>query len=257
MQNFIRGFAIFFVLCTVAVAAEESPPQKRNPAPQAADKTRYDPTERYAIRDIEGWSVLVNKGFLAAEPKLCDKTLTLLRFQLYQITRRVPAPAVAKLRKIRIWVEFAEPHHPCMTYHPDARWLRDHDMNPDKAGCVEVANARNFLKWTLQQPWMVLHELAHGYHHQFLDGGFQNAEVLAAYRAAVAAKKYELVLHINGTKVRAYAIKNQMEYFAEATEAYFGTNDFYPYVRSELKEHDPRLFELLGKLWGDARREGK
>ena len=43
-----------------------------------------------------------------------------------------------------------------------------------------------------------------------------------------------------------------MEYFAEASEAYFGTNDFYPYVRSELAEHDPALFELLGKFWMDV-----
>jgi hypothetical protein len=43
-----------------------------------------------------------------------------------------------------------------------------------------------------------------------------------------------------------------MEYFAEATEAYFGTNDFYPYVRSELAAHDPAMFALLGKLWGDV-----
>jgi len=40
-----------------------------------------------------------------------------------------------------------------------------------------------------------------------------------------------------------------MEYFAESTEAYFGTNDFYPYVRSELKEHDPNMFNLLGTIW--------
>ena len=40
-----------------------------------------------------------------------------------------------------------------------------------------------------------------------------------------------------------------MEYFAEATEAFFGTNDFYPFVRSELERHDPELFGLLKLLW--------
>ena len=30
-----------------------------------------------------------------------------------------------------------------------------------------------------------------------------------------------------------------MEYFAEASEAYFGTNDFFPFVRIELRRHDP------------------
>lgn len=46
------------------------------------------------------------------------------------------------------------------------------------------------------------------------------------------------------------ALNNDQEYFAEASEAFFGTNDFHPFVRAELKEHDPALFELLGKLWG-------
>ena len=36
----------------------------------------------------------------------------------------------------------------------------------------------------------------------------------------------------------------------EGTEALFGTNDFYPFVRSELKTHDPETHALLRKLWG-------
>jgi len=42
-----------------------------------------------------------------------------------------------------------------------------------------------------------------------------------------------------------------MEYFAESTEAFFGTNDFYPFIRPELREFDPEMFNLLTKLWGD------
>ncbi|HEX3449396.1 MAG TPA: hypothetical protein VHS97_14140, partial [Isosphaeraceae bacterium] len=128
--------------------------------------TAYDPTDRYKVQQIQGWSVLVNKSFLETQPALAKQTLTLMRAQLRQIVRGVPAEAVEKLRTIRIWVEEKEPHHPCMTYHPNIVWLKENGMNPDKARCVEVANARNFLEWIRQQPWMVLHELAHGYHHQ-------------------------------------------------------------------------------------------
>jgi hypothetical protein len=211
----------------------------------------YDPTDRYEVRDVEGWRVLVNKSFVADEPELCERTLRLLRFQLYQIPRVVPPAAVEKLREIRIWVELAEPHHPCMAYHPDPKWLRQHDMNPDKAGCVEIAGARNFLDWTCEQPWMVLHELAHGYHHQFL-GGYNNPEIAAAFRKATGEKRYQSVLHWDGKSVRAYAANNPMEYFAEATEAFFGTNDFYPFVRAELQQHDPGFHQVVAKLWGVA-----
>ncbi len=214
-----------------------------------ADQAAFDATDRYEVREIEGWKVLVNKGLLGDQPELADKALTLLRFQLYQVARRLPPAAVADLRKIPIWVEENEPHHPCMAYHPHEGWLRDHGMNPEKARCVEIANARNFLTWTRDQPWMVLHELAHGYHHQFLEKGFQNPQVKAAFEHAMEGKIYESVLRINGKDDKAYATTNPMEYFAEATEAYFGTNDFYPYVRSELRRHDPELFAVMGKLW--------
>ena len=119
------------------------------------------------------------------------------------------------------------------------------------AGGIELANARNFLNWTLEQPWMILHELSHAYHHKFLSGGFENSQVKAAYQSAMDAKRYDSVLKIGNTEEKAYATTNPQEYFAEATEAFFGTNDFYPFVRSELKRHDPGGYELVKKLWGE------
>ena len=53
----------------------------------------------------------------------------------------------------------------------------------------------------------------------------------------------------NGRRERHYALNNPKEYFAETTEAFFGVNDFYPFVRAELKEFDPAMFELLGEVW--------
>lgn len=49
---------------------------------------------------------------------------------------------------------------------------------------------------------------------------------------------------------KAYATTNENEYLGEATEAYFGTNDLYRYVISELRRHDPRTFNPLQKPWG-------
>lgn len=205
-------------------------------------------TETYEVRQIEGWRVLVQEDFPRLEPELCDETLKVLGGQLHEVVRRVPAAAVEKLRQVTIWVELDEPHHPCMAYHPSPDWLREHGMNPDKGRCVEIADARNFLRWTIDQPTMVLHELAHAYHDRFL-GGYGNPEIAAAFRRAREAKTYESVLHIRGRHERAYAMENPMEYFAEGTEALFGTNDFYPFVRAEFAEHDPEGCRLLLELW--------
>ncbi len=219
------------------------------PAEPAKAPPPYDSLAAYAEQELDGWKVLVNRRVLAEENKeLRDQTLRLLDDHLYRVTRVVPAEALAKLRKVPIWVELAHPLHPCMCYHPSADWLRSHGMNPQKAGAVELSNCRNFLKWTQEQPWMVLHELAHAYHDGVLS--FDNAEIKACYDAALQAKTYESVLDCRGRKRRHYALTNEMEYFAEATEAYFGTNDFYPFVRAELKVHDPRMYDLLEKVWG-------
>jgi len=208
---------------------------------------KYAPTSDYTVREIEGWRVFVNNELLNEHSELAGQTLKLLGFQLYQITRAVPKKAVEELRRISIWVEYKAPRHPCMCYHPSRQWLTDNDFNPEKERGVEIANAETFLKWTLDQPWMVLHELAHAYHHNVL--GYDNPDIRKAYDDAVEGKKYESVLHINGKHERAYALNNDQEYFAESSEAFFGTNDFYPFVKSELKHHDPNMHETLKKLW--------
>jgi len=208
-----------------------------------------DQPAQYQTRTIEGWTVHVNEALIRDHPELAEQTLTLLRFQLYQVTRKVPSAALEKLKTVVFWVEENEPNTPCMTYHPAREWLVQHGVDPRKAGCVELANARNFLAWTLEQPWMVLHELAHAYHHKFLEGGFQNREIRVTFDNAMKQKLYQRVLRITGEETEAYAARNPMEYFAEATEAFFGTNDFYPYVRSELKRHDTEAYRLLQRVW--------
>ncbi|MFZ5829926.1 MAG: hypothetical protein ACOY3P_07550 [Planctomycetota bacterium] len=96
---------------------------------------------------------------------------------------------------------------------------------------------------------MVLHELAHALHHRFLPEGHGNSDIKEAYAKALASKRYDNVLKHNGRRSRAYAINNPMEYFAELSESWFGTNDFYPFVRAELVEHDPDGAALMEKLW--------
>ena len=43
---------------------------------------------------------------------------------------------------------------------------------------------------------------------------------------------------------------NPQEFFAEMTESYFGSNDFYPFVTGELKQAEPEIFTLMEELWG-------
>lgn len=209
----------------------------------------FDPTSAYEPEVVHGWTVLVNRRLHEAPEGLALEVRAVLGAQLHQVARVVPAEPLAELRKIRIWVERDDPrkHVKCMCYHPSAEWLKAHGFNPEKAGGVELGHAENFLAWTREQPWMVLHELAHGYHHRVLGHG--HAGVLAAFAKAKEGGRYESVLHANGRKQRHYALTGIEEYFAEGTEAFFGTNDFFPFVRAELREHDAPLENLLAEVW--------
>jgi len=140
-----------------------------------------------------------------------------------------------------------------MQYHPSRQWLVGHGHDPRLARCVHITQARQLLsrEQMLKHPAVILHELAHGYHDQVL--GFENPEVIAAFERAKESRNYEQVLLYTGKTVRHYGMSNHKEYFAEGTEAYFYRNDFFPFVRAELQQHDPPLHELLEKVWGDRR----
>ena len=100
----------------------------------------------------------------------------------------------------------------------------------------------------LKHPYVILHELAHSYHDQVLN--FENEEIMLAYKRAEKEQLYERVLLFRGGITRHYARTNHKEFFAEMTESYVGVNDFFPFVRAELKQHDPKTFSLMEKIWG-------
>ena len=142
-----------------------------------------------------------------------------------------------------------------MQYHPGVTWLRANRHAPRLGKHVHIPLAKALLdrgQWA-KHPYVILNELAHAYHDQVLENGFQNKAVLDAYKKAKAKGSYKKVLLYSGQTVEHYGLTNQMEYFAECTEAYLGVNDFYPFVRAELNEHDPGMFKLLKKIWGEVK----
>lgn len=206
---------------------------------------------------IEGWTVLVSDELLAKDKETTERALALLTVQLAEITRGVPAAAVAELRKVPLWISPEYPDvQPRAEYHPDAGWLRENKRDPAMERAVEFSNVRTFERETKRMPNFVLHELAHAYHDRVLAQGFDNVEIKAAFEKVKADGLYDRVEQRFGdgrsAHVRAYALTSPQEYFAECSEAFFFTNDFFPFTRDQLKRHDPAMCELLTKLWGES-----
>jgi hypothetical protein len=199
-------------------------------------------------RQIQGFRVLVSKALLAREAALAKQALRELENQLYLVSRAVPGPALEKLREVPIWLSH-ESKTTCAAYHPSREFLATHAGYDERmAKAVEIGSAANFVAWTRIQPYMVLHELAHAYHDRVL--GFDHEGIRAAFARATADPRWREVLHADGARRAHYALTDEKEWFAEASEALLGTNDFFPFVRAELRELDPQGEELCARLWG-------
>ncbi|MDM8000360.1 MAG: metallopeptidase, partial [Dehalococcoidia bacterium] len=117
------------------------------------------------------------------------------------------------------------------------------------AKCVHIPVAADLptRRNIAEQPWVVLHELAHAYHDQVL--GFDEPRILKAYEDYKRSGHGEHALLYNGRRVRHYGLTDHKEFFAEMTEAYFGMDDFFPFNRAELITAEPHIYELMGAMW--------
>ncbi|QOV89549.1 hypothetical protein IPV69_25715 [Humisphaera borealis] len=139
--------------------------------------------------------------------------------------------------------------HP-MQYHPSAGWLKGKGYSEQLAKSVHIPSVDDFLSpfESHRQPWAVLHELAHAYHDRVL--GFDEPRIIAAWKKFRDSGRYKSVLTSPGSMREHYGLTNEKEFFAEMTESYFGSNDFYPFVAGELKQAEPEIFELMHDIWG-------
>ena len=233
----ILGCAFFLVPCLPSPGAE---------APTEPPK----PTSR-TERMIEGWTVRIDDRWLQApNDKMGARVIHSLESRLSDIKAVVAPERVEKLQKVKIVVDLSHGKLVPMQYHPEAEWLKENGYSPDLIHCVHIPAADELLapRQINVQPWCVLHELAHAYHDQVL--GFDDKRVLDAFTKYKASGHGDATLLITGKHVRHYALTDHKEFFAEMTESYFGTNDFFPFNRAELMEAEPEIYQLMAAVWG-------
>ncbi len=221
---------LFLAACLLCACAGEAP------AVVEAASLKQD---GFVDETILDWHVKVSAEFQRDHPLLVQQAIALLRRELTAIVEAT------------FWLDERVPEGTPSAKVPVAHhsrdWLRQHGLNPDMAGGIEIPNAQTFLDSYSWEPWAMMHELAHFYHHTAL--GERNGRILGAYRHARETHLYESVPHYDGRMLPAYAAKNEREYFAELTEAYFGRNDFYPFTRDELRFYDPVGFAMIRDVW--------
>ena len=240
MKQLIAVFELF-ALTLAAVVGSAQGEERKTYAP-------YVPTSEYVARDICGWTVYVAAD-LRANPELDKQAMRMITLQLTQIQVLIPEKALKELQKTPIWIQEKDPTYTNMCFHVSREWLETHGVNPDKTNGIDIPNARYYLSEYDRQPMSLLHELAHAFHFKTVENGYNNEVILYAYKNAIENKLYDRVLNYYQMEDKAYAATNPMEYFAELTECYFGENDFYPFVKTEFRRHDPVGYEMIEKIW--------
>lgn len=210
-------------------------------------ETGWDPV----VQNIRGWTVHVDPSLLdgGEHAEEGSRALSMLSNNLERIAILIPDHILPQMQKLEIWIEHEHPSLGAMQYHPSVQWLVANKHDPRLAKKVHITRARDLYsrQQLLKHPLVVLHELAHAYHDQVLD--FDNPEIISVFQSAKEKGLYENVLLYTGENVRHYGLNNHKEFFAEATEAWFYRNDFYPFVRAELEEYDPQLHALMRRIW--------
>lgn len=253
-------YILAFILLAATSNASQQPDDRllKKPSTKTAKKVTKGRKKQsdssynhlFDIRNIEGWTVYINKKDLADHPEQMQKALEHFRSQLYQVRLNVPAPALTIMQEqMPLWFEYDTLG---IAYHHRGWLIANGYKPPDVTTMAGFCRAKTFLSVALHQPWVVFHELAHGYDHRYLRRESRRGHPLlkAAYDNAVAAGKYDPVLCRYSKGTKAYGLNNLGEFFAENSEAFFGANDFYPFVRAELREYDPNTYTALQILWG-------
>lgn len=207
--------------------------------------TFYEPV----CSKIEGWTIEWDPELAHSKDGFFHEIEKALANHFQRIKFLLPEDKVKELQTLIIRVD-RKHELSNMQYHPSKGWLIQKGYDPSLEKKIHIPRAENLLKRSTWQkhPYVILHELAHSYHDQILN--FNHKEIISAYQRAEKNKLYEKVLLFRGGTTSHYARTNHKEFFAEMTESYVGVNDFYPFVRAELKEHDPETFALMEKIWG-------
>jgi hypothetical protein len=215
------------------------------------------PERTYVVTNLNGWSVHLEQELADDQGELATKAAGRLAEKLQLVLTLVPVQTHSRLQRLPIFLLLGEESKKggrdngaeyFQKQAPDYwKWI-----DPHWGSALVIYSARNYM-W-LSDEWSVrllIHELAHAWHlEQWPE---EQVDILAAWKHAQTNNLYLNVKAVNGTVIpRAYAMDNQLEYFAELSCAFFWRGEYEPFDRKTLQSYDPVGVAMLRKVWGVA-----
>jgi hypothetical protein len=214
-----------------------------------------EPKREYVERAAGGWKVFLESELVDEHAELADAALHRLDTKLGELLRLLPEHSHARLRQLPIYLLLGKEakaggrDNGAEYFQHNAPEFHEF-LDPHWGSSLVIYSARNYV-W-LDDDWalrVLIHEFGHAW--QLEQWPEKQPDILAAWQNAVDQKLYEGVKDLQGGRIeRAYAVTNQLEYFAELSCAYFFRGEYEPFDREALREHDPMGFAMLEKMWG-------
>ncbi len=209
---------------------------------------------RAYVQEKGRWNVFTEEGLKDGNKALYRSSLTKLNETLDHVFSVMPTNARRELSTIKVFLLWgqASPHggrksgmsyirkgEPDNYEHLDKRW--EH--------ALIVYSAENLMY--LNELWSrkaIFHELAHAWH--IVNWPEKHPPIFEAWKNARASNKFLNVRDTKGKTIRrAYAISNQLEYFAELSAMYFVGGNYFPFDKRGLKQYDPVGHGMVEQLW--------
>ncbi len=218
------------------IPPEDPIPSEEQPLPEVTDTNKY-----IALNND-----VVIRCFTADDSTAALTHVATLQGYMETLKNTIPTEAYGKLVPDTI------------QYNPNAKGLEYITAEQDSVfNGIVLGNTLKPFSDSLargNQPTVIANLYARKYYHELLTSD-ERTEIENNYNAVKT--EYNKVYYINRRNkliqnTQSNAVNTPIDYFAEITEAYLGTNNFYPFDIEELQRHDKAGFELAKRVWGEV-----
>jgi hypothetical protein len=252
---FIVSWLIVLDAASASVSAALWQVPKTPQADQPLEVDYQQPRRKYVAAKRGNLTVWIESQLKAEAPAIADRALDRLKAKRGEALAILPKHARERLANVPFF----------LLYGPKARGggrnngleyfqkdAPDHHekLDPRWGDAIVVYCAQNYLDisdlWAMKS---LFHEFAHAY--QLKQWPEKQPDILRAWENAMNRNLYRNVRDLETKKPieRAYALTNQLEYFAELSCMYFVACNYEPSERNQLKDYDPVGYKMIRKMW--------
>lgn len=211
------------------------------------------PTRSYDRLQLRGRGFWVERALLRQDAATARRACARYARVVDECLAALPAGCREELRPLNTYVLFG-PKAPGggldngLEYYRPGQPHSDASVDHRWSNCIVVYCAANYVGLTdLWAHKAVLHELAHAYH--LLHWKERQPLIVAAYEHARRQGLYRQVTNDEGKRHDAYALTNQLEYFAQLSVMLFARCDYPPRDSAALRMYDPVGFKMVQTMW--------